>query len=386
MDNITEEDKRLLETLGLQDIPEEEKKVVLEEIDEKMSRRFIANLLASMSPEKAKELDAEVQNIPSEKPQEIIEKIIEKHPDAAKVLQDSAKQIVEELKTNKNTEYRIENTGGKGQNTEYGIENAGGGVGGENTEYRIPNTEEKKNTEEPFKMPEPAEKKVDGIEEPSKEPGENQTTTIKPAVSEPETSVGEPVDVKATETTPADAPVDKSPEDKPLPVAEEVSDHPFGKDIKIVSDDEAPKSPAPEPPAQEDKANPFVDQPPKPGEAPTAPESEPEEKAAIPEVPKINQTPSGSALDEDASQKPMPSGIPTPPPATATPAAPAPSATPAMPPAISDAPATPPISNAPVSEPNPIDTSASNPQDANSTNPASASPQATSTQNDYYQP
>jgi len=95
---ITEEDKKLLEQLGLSDIPEVEQQVVLEEIDRRMTKRFIANLLVSLDPQKAVELEEEVNKIPSENTEEIISKIIETHPDAVKVLQQSAQEIVDELK------------------------------------------------------------------------------------------------------------------------------------------------------------------------------------------------------------------------------------------------------------------------------------------------
>jgi len=96
--NITDDDKKLLEDLDLSNIPEEDKQAVLDTIDDRMSKRFIANLLLSMPEDKRTELEKKVEEMKGEDPQKIIEAIIDLHPDAKKVLEDSAKEIVEELK------------------------------------------------------------------------------------------------------------------------------------------------------------------------------------------------------------------------------------------------------------------------------------------------
>lgn len=265
---ITEEDKKLLESLNLSDIPEEDKRVVLDEIDDRMTKRFIANLLVSLNPQQAQQLEADIEKIPSENTQQIIEKIIETHPDAAKVLQDSAKQIMEELKA-----------GQENKNNEDGLQN----TGKEMIPPQAPSSET------------PVEVKFEDLGD-----------TAKPAVDAPTTS---PVPVSS----------ESAAKNKPLPVPQQESSSPFGDEIKIVNSSEptpAAETPAPEAPA------PTIEVPvaPEPAteEAPVAPAPEPvsEENSAptvIPEPsqpePAVSEPQTASATTEPIPEpeKPTPS-------------------------------------------------------------------------------
>jgi len=101
MTNISADDQKLLEMLGLENVPDEDKQVILQEVDERMSKRFIANLLTGLSDEQSKKLEAEVNAMGSEDPAKIIEKIIAAHPDARSVLEKTGQEILMELKQNK---------------------------------------------------------------------------------------------------------------------------------------------------------------------------------------------------------------------------------------------------------------------------------------------
>lgn len=96
--DFTEEDKRLLEDLGLSNIPDEDKQVLLDSIDDSMSKRFIVNLLTSLPEDKRGELEEKVEAMKDEDPQKVIEAIIDLHPDAKDVLVKSAQEIMDELK------------------------------------------------------------------------------------------------------------------------------------------------------------------------------------------------------------------------------------------------------------------------------------------------
>ena len=96
--DITKQDQNILDQLNLGNIPEEDKKAVLEMIDERLEKRFLANLLLSLPEDKQKELETRVETMEDEDAEKIIETILELHPDAKGVLERSAKEIIEELK------------------------------------------------------------------------------------------------------------------------------------------------------------------------------------------------------------------------------------------------------------------------------------------------
>ncbi len=95
---INEDDKKLLEMLGLENIPDQEKQTILEEIDQKMSERFIANLLTSLDDEASKKLQEELDAMPNDDPSAIIDKIIKTHPDAASILEKTSQEVMEGFK------------------------------------------------------------------------------------------------------------------------------------------------------------------------------------------------------------------------------------------------------------------------------------------------
>jgi hypothetical protein len=96
--DITKQDQSVLDQLNLGNIPEEDKKAVLEMIDERLEKRFLANLLLSLPEDKQKELETRVEAMKDDDAEKIIETILELHPDAKGVLERSAKEIIEELK------------------------------------------------------------------------------------------------------------------------------------------------------------------------------------------------------------------------------------------------------------------------------------------------
>lgn len=97
--NITQPDQAVLDQLGLGNIPDQDKQAVLAMIDQRLEKRFLANLLMSLPEDKRDELDKQVEAM-ADKPDagKVVEAVLNLHPDAQGILEQSAKEIVEELK------------------------------------------------------------------------------------------------------------------------------------------------------------------------------------------------------------------------------------------------------------------------------------------------
>jgi hypothetical protein len=266
MDNIPSDDKNLIKTLGLEDAPELAQKAILEEIDTKTTKLFLASVLASLTGEQAQELEAEVADIPSENTQAIIEKIITKHPQSDRLLKEAAEKVFEEIKKNMPQQPKEEGDQGIAGATEIQADTPRTELG---TEQPAPEV-----TNAPELMSEPAVEPIKP-EERAELAGPNEPSV--PVASE---------------------------DNKPLPVPQQESAQPFGDEIELVRDEEPP-APAPaettigEPanpsteipsaptePAPIEEANPFVEQPPAPGEIST-PEAQAEPISAVPEEPPV---------------------------------------------------------------------------------------------------
>jgi hypothetical protein len=100
-------EKKLLAELGLDKLPEDDKKNILKKLDEALLNRFIANLLGSMPKESHPQLEKALEKAEKEGPDKFFEEAVKLHPDAEKVMKESAEQIIKEFKKNQ----PAENTG-----------------------------------------------------------------------------------------------------------------------------------------------------------------------------------------------------------------------------------------------------------------------------------
>lgn len=96
--DFNENDQKILEMLEVTTATDEEKKAILDEVDQKMSERFVANLLNSMDAESAKKMQDEIDKLPNDDPAKVIETIITSHPDATTVLEKTAQEVLDEFK------------------------------------------------------------------------------------------------------------------------------------------------------------------------------------------------------------------------------------------------------------------------------------------------
>lgn len=92
-------DEKVLMGLGLGDLSPEEKQVMLKLLDERLEKRFVANLLMSLPEDKKKELDQKVEAMSENDLAGVLEEAMKIHPDAQAVLQKSAQEIVDEFKS-----------------------------------------------------------------------------------------------------------------------------------------------------------------------------------------------------------------------------------------------------------------------------------------------
>ncbi len=96
--DFNENDQKILEMLEVTTATDEEKKAILDEVDQKMGERFVANLLNSMDAESAKKMQDEIDKLPNDDPAKVIETIITSHPDATTVLEKTAQEVLDEFK------------------------------------------------------------------------------------------------------------------------------------------------------------------------------------------------------------------------------------------------------------------------------------------------
>jgi len=98
---LTEQDQRVLQELGLKGLKDEEKETILALLDERLEKRFLANLLVSLPADKQKELEEKVEAMPEPDAGAVIEEVLKLHPDAKGILEKSAREIIEEVKQDK---------------------------------------------------------------------------------------------------------------------------------------------------------------------------------------------------------------------------------------------------------------------------------------------
>ena len=279
---FTEDDKALLKSLDLENIPDEEKQVVLQEIDNKMSERFVANLLSTLSPEEAKKVEAEVNALPSDDPAKIIETIIANHPDTKSVLEKTGGEVLEELKASRKKDG---NTGSNGSindlDSKPPIEEAAA------KEPDMPSNDELKTEEKP-----------DEVQLTSEELGEAKVGDNKPEhFLGPDEEPAAPAQAEPTPPTPQD--------EGPLKV--DFSGNAASTEPEAPTTEMTPTQPEPETPAVE------------PVPAPTPPIPEPTETPVISPAPSADDAPIGepiqstpsSAADAEVPQ-PTPEEAPTP--------------------------------------------------------------------------
>lgn len=281
---ITEEDEKLLKELGLENIPEIDKQVMLEEIDIRMTKRFLANILISLDPDKAQQLEEEVAKIPSQNTEEIISKIIESHPDAAKVLQESAKQIMDELKSNQ--------TSNKGEsNMDTNPTDAGAAPAAPQDTPAAPPMDQPATT--------PADTPADGADNSAALGGLNNAPSNPPIGGTGNDGQNATAPAAEPPAAEAAAPAEGAPAgDAGLPTPQVESANPFGDEIKIVKDEEPAPAAAAEPPAPADTSQAGSTDSFGASNMPTA-------EPAVPETPPVAEPP--------ATETPAPAAPPAPP-------------------------------------------------------------------------
>jgi len=97
---LTEMDQKVLQDLGLDQLPDDQKQKTLKRLDEVLINRFMAKILTSLSEDKQKELEQKVKDVGEDNNEKVFEEAINLHPDAKKVLEESAKEVIEEFKKN----------------------------------------------------------------------------------------------------------------------------------------------------------------------------------------------------------------------------------------------------------------------------------------------
>src|SRR3990172_12049713 len=95
---MNQQDEKVLEAVGLKDIPDNEKKAVLAMIDQRLEKRFLANLLMSLDDDKRQTLEGKIDEIEEPKIDDVVRIALDIQPDAPKILADSAGEVMTELK------------------------------------------------------------------------------------------------------------------------------------------------------------------------------------------------------------------------------------------------------------------------------------------------
>ena len=98
---MNENDEKVLQELGMGNLAEDEKKAVLALIDQRLEKRFVANLLMSLDDETRKKLEDKIEAMPEPKVDDVVAAAIELAPEAPQILERSANEIIEELKKEK---------------------------------------------------------------------------------------------------------------------------------------------------------------------------------------------------------------------------------------------------------------------------------------------
>lgn len=95
---MNQQDEKVLEELGLESIPDDEKKAVLAMIDQRLEKRFLANLLLSLDDDKRQTLEGKIDEIEEPKVEDVVRIALDIQPDAAEILAKSANEVMTELK------------------------------------------------------------------------------------------------------------------------------------------------------------------------------------------------------------------------------------------------------------------------------------------------
>jgi len=95
---MNQQDEKVLEAVGLKDIPDNEKKAVLAMIDQRLEKRFLANLLMSLDDDKRQMLESKIDEVEEPKIDDVVRIALDIQPDAPKILADSAGEVMTELK------------------------------------------------------------------------------------------------------------------------------------------------------------------------------------------------------------------------------------------------------------------------------------------------
>ena len=93
-----QQDDKVLEELRLDTLPDNEKKAVLAMIDQRLEKRFLANLLMSLDDDKRQMLESKIGEIEEPKIDDVVRIALDIQPDAPKILADSANEVMTELK------------------------------------------------------------------------------------------------------------------------------------------------------------------------------------------------------------------------------------------------------------------------------------------------
>ncbi len=100
---MDKQDDKVLEELGLDKLPDNEKKAVLAMIDQRLEKRFLANLLLSLDDDKQQTLEGKIDEIEEPKIDDVVRIALDVQPEAAKILAQSANEVMTELKAGKSS-------------------------------------------------------------------------------------------------------------------------------------------------------------------------------------------------------------------------------------------------------------------------------------------
>lgn len=95
---IGELEKRIVNELGLGSLGPQEQEAALKMVDERLEKRFVANLLFDLPEDKKRELEQKVEAMENPTPESVFDAAIGLHPNAQGVLEKSAKDIIDEMK------------------------------------------------------------------------------------------------------------------------------------------------------------------------------------------------------------------------------------------------------------------------------------------------
>lgn len=251
-------DEKVLMGLGLGDLSPEEKQVMLNLLDDRLEKRFVANLLMGLPDDKRAELEKQVEAMPEPELGKVLEAAIKVHPDAEGVLKKSAQEIIDEFKA-----------------VQAG---AAGGTPPNDTPQEPASPEQ--NTSTPEAADEVAEKPAESVVSATNPSELEQSMASQPPVNEP---VSQPTQEPAG--TPASNELETKIEPAPeAPMAEPEKPIDEGeKDISVASPGVSQPSPTPDyyQPTQTPSAPTPTDKPAE-QDSPVAPPPAPEDNTAEP--------------------------------------------------------------------------------------------------------